>query len=79
MIVLKNIGFLQPLLVHASTASRFSEEAKREQISISAQKAAWATSIIKTITEAKLPSTIRDLTLRDEIFNLPDPSNKFEF
>jgi hypothetical protein len=50
MIVLKKIAFLQPLLLHAVPLMRFSEEAQREQLSVSAQKAAWATSIIKTIS-----------------------------
>jgi hypothetical protein len=50
MIVLKKIAFLRPLLAHASMLMRFSEEAKREQLSVSAQKAVWAASIIKTIS-----------------------------
>jgi hypothetical protein len=58
---------------------RFSEEAKREQLSVSAQKAVWATSIIQTISKASLPKTIRDPTLRDVILNLPDPSKEFHF
>jgi hypothetical protein len=74
MIVLKRIAFLRPLLLHAATLMRFSEEAKREQLSVSAQKAVWATSIIQTISKASLPKTIRDPTLRDVILNLPDPS-----
>jgi hypothetical protein len=49
MIVLKKIAFLQPLLLHGATLVRFSEEPKRGQLSVSAQKAVWATSIIKTI------------------------------
>jgi hypothetical protein len=49
MIVLKKIEFLRPLLVHASILMRFSEEAKRQQLSVSAQKAVWANSIIRTI------------------------------
>jgi hypothetical protein len=74
MIVFKKIAFLRPLLLHAATLMRFSEETKREQLSVSAQKAVWATSIIKTIANPTPPSTIKDPTLRDLIFNLPDPS-----
>jgi hypothetical protein len=76
MIVLKKIEFLQPLFLHANMLMRFSEEPKREQLSVSAQKAVWASSIIQTISKASpsLPSTIRDPTLRDEILNLPKPS-----
>jgi hypothetical protein len=79
MIVFKKIEFLRPLLLHANTPMRFSEEPKRERLSVSAQKAAWATSIIETITKAKPPSTIRDPPLRDVILNLPDPSKEFHF
>jgi hypothetical protein len=46
---------------------------------VSAQKAVWATTIIKTITKASLPTSLRDPTLRDLILNLPDPSKKFHF
>jgi hypothetical protein len=79
MIVLKKIDFLRPLLLHASMLTRFSEEAKREQLSVSAQKAVWATSIIKTITQASLPASLRDPTLRDLILSLPNPSTEFHF
>jgi hypothetical protein len=79
MIVLKKIAFLRPLLLHASMLMRFSEEAKREQLSVSAQKAVWAASIIETISKASLPSSIRDPSLRDVILNLSDPSTEFEF
>jgi hypothetical protein len=50
MIALKKICFLRPLFLHAATLMCFSEKAKREQLSVSAQKAAWATFIIKTIS-----------------------------
>jgi hypothetical protein len=74
MIVLKKIGFLRPFLLHASMLMRFSEEAQREQLSVSAQKAVWATSIIKTISKASLPTSLGDPPLCDVILNLPDPS-----
>jgi hypothetical protein len=79
MIVLKKIDFLRPLLVHAAMLTRFSEEAQREQLSVSAQKAVWATSIIKTIRSASLPTSLRDPPLCDVILNLPDPSKEFHF
>jgi hypothetical protein len=79
MIVFKKIEFLRPLFLHAATLMRFSEQAKQEWLSASAQKAVWATSIINTISTAALPTSLRDPTLRKVILNLPDPSKEFYF
>jgi hypothetical protein len=78
MIVLKMVDLLRPLL-HATMLVRFSDQPERKHLSLSAQKAVWATSIINTITLAAPPSSIRDPSLRDVILNMPDPSNEFEF
>jgi hypothetical protein len=74
MIVLKKMHFLRSLLP-ATMLMGFSDQPERRYLSLSAQKAVWATAIINTITSATLPSSIRDPSLRDIILNLPDPSN----
>jgi hypothetical protein len=78
MIVFKKMHFLRSLLP-ATMLMGFSDQPERRQLSLSAQKAVWATSIIKKISTADFPSSIRDPSLRDVILNLPDPSNEFEF
>jgi hypothetical protein len=78
MIVLKKMHLLRSLLP-ATLLMGFSDQPERRQLSLSAQKAVWATAIIRTIASAALPSSIVDPSLRDVILNLPDPSKEFEF
>jgi hypothetical protein len=78
MILLKKMDLLRSLLP-ATMLVRFSDQPERRQLSLSAQKAVWATSIINTIASATLPNSLLDPTLSEVIFNLPNPSKEFEF
>jgi hypothetical protein len=78
MILFKKMDILRPLLP-AAMIMRFSNEAEKRRLSLSAQKAVWATSIINKISSPSPLLSIKNPSLRDEIINLPDPSIDFDF
>jgi hypothetical protein len=74
MIVLKKVVLLQSFL--PSMAACFSG---KKPLSESAQKAVWATHVIKTIADSDPPENAKSPSLCDKVLALQAPSNKYEF
>jgi hypothetical protein len=73
MIVLKKIVLLRSFL---PMTAYFSE---KKPLSESAQKAVWATHVIKTIIDSTAPENAKSPSLCDKVLALQAPNNKYEF
>jgi hypothetical protein len=73
MIVLKKVVLLQSFL--PSMAACFSG---KKPLSESAQKAVWATHVIKTIADSDPPENAKAPSLCDKVLALQAPSDKYE-
>lgn len=76
MQALRRIGDLSRL--SRAQLFRFGEQNKLE-MSVDAQKAVWARTIIKTIETSKPSDDIFAPSLRDILTDLPDPSPEYHF
>jgi hypothetical protein len=77
MKLLKNLTLLHPNPLRFNMMMGFSTSNSKVSLSLEAQKAVWATAIIRMILKQSLPTSIYEPSLFDRIVSLQNPSDKF--